>query len=207
MAFEKAVSIMRQNLCLRGALAVIVLLASSPAYAEPRNFTLDPDHLTVAFLVRHLGFAKVLGVFREVKGTVVFDEAVPDVQKIEVSVATKSVDTGHRARDNHLRSGDFLDSNRHPQMVFTMTGAEKTGARTGKVTGNLSLRGQSHPLVLDVVWNDAAAYPFGDRHYAVGISARGALKRSLWGMNYGVADGLVGDDVEILIEAELIRGN
>ena len=191
------------------AVAIIAVVASlviaAPGQAEPRNFTLDPDHLTVAFLVEHVGFAKVLGVFREVRGTAVFDEAAPALRSVDVSVATRSVDTGVRARDNHLRSGDFFDSNRYPQMRFVMTGAEQTGARTGKITGDLTLRGATHPLVLDAAWNKSGAYPFGDRHYAVGISARGTLRRSLWGMTYGIADGLVGDTVEILIEAELIR--
>jgi polyisoprenoid-binding protein YceI len=58
---------------------------------------------------------------------------------------------------------------------------------------------------LDVTWIDAGNYPFGDRHYAIGISARGSILRSEWGMTYGVADGLVGDEIEIIIEAELIR--
>ncbi len=184
---------------------IAILIVSSPVRAEPRNFTLDPDHLTVSFLVEHAGFAKVLGVFREVKGAVVFDETGPSLRSVDVTITTRSVDTGVRARDNHLRSGDFFDSNRNPQMHFIMTNAEQTGARTGKITGDLTLRGKTQPIVLDVVWNKSGAYPFGDRHYAVGISARGSLKRSLWGMTYGVADGLVGDTVEILIEAELVR--
>jgi len=189
-------------------LAVIALTAHllpSQATAEPRTYALDHEHMSIAFLGRHLGFASVLGVFHEAQGTIVFDEEIPALQSIEVSVATESVDTRHARRDDHLRSGDFLNARRYPEMIFTMTGAQQTGERTGTVTGNLALAGETRPMTLDVTWNDAGNYPFGDRHYAVGISARGSILRSEWGMSYGVADGLVGDEIEIIIEAEFIR--
>jgi len=189
-------------------LAVIALTAYSftgPAVAEPRTYLLDHEHMSIAFLGRHLSFASVLGEFHEAEGTIVFDEEVPALQSIEVSVATTSVDTRHVRRDDHLRSSDFLDSENYPEMIFTMTGAQQTGERTGAVTGNLTLAGESRPMTLNVTWNDAGNYPFGDRHYAVGISARGSILCSEWGMSYGVADGLVGDEIEIIIEAEFIR--
>lgn len=191
------------------AIAIALLLFAAflpkPAAAEPRTYKLDREHVTVGFLVEHSGFARILGVFRQVEGAVVFDEAVPALHSIEVKVATSSVDTGHAARDNHLRSADFFDSRNHPDMMFTFVSARQTGERTAVVTGNLTLRGQTHPVDLDVTWNKAGNYTFGDRHYSLGISARGTLRRQLWGMTYGVADGMVGDDVQILIEAELIR--
>jgi len=189
-------------------LAVIGLTTAflpGPAEAEPRSYRLDHEHMNIAFLVQHLNFARVLGVFHEAEGSIVFDEEGPALQSIEVSVATASVDTRHEARDNHLRSGDFLDSDNYPQMTFSMTGAQQTGERAGSVTGDLTLAGETRPMVLDVTWIDAGNYPFGDRHYAIGISARGSILRSEWGMTYGVADGLVGDEIEIIIEAEFIR--
>jgi polyisoprenoid-binding protein YceI len=187
------------------ALAGTLALGAPGAKAEPRTFTLDPAHLHVGFLVEHIGYAKTLGVFTEIEGTVIFDEEAPALEKVEVTVQTDSVHTGHERRDNHLRSDDFLDAGDHPEMTFVMTGAEQTGERTGKVTGDLTLRGETHPITLDVTWNKSGRYPFGDKHYAVGISARGTLQRSQWGMTYAVDNGLVGDTVEILIEAELIR--
>ena len=197
--------------CIRNnvhGLAVIALtLAFLPgtAFAEPRSYRLDHEHMNIAFLVQHLNFSSVLGVFNEAEGSIVFDEESLELQSIEVSVATASVDTRHAARDNHLRSGDFLDSDNYPEMRFTMTGAEQTGERSGAITGDLILIGQTRPMVLEVTWIDAGNYPFGDRHYAIGISARGSILRSEWGMTYGVADGLVGDEIVIIIEAEFIR--
>lgn len=196
---------MKRLLASAFGLIMGVSLAASPASAEPRTFELDPDHLHVAFLAKHIGFASTLGVFREVEGTVVFDEEEPELRSIDVTIQTESVHTGHKRRDNHLRSGDFLDAEDHPEMTFTMTGAEQTGERTGKVTGDLTIRGETRPVTLNVTWNKSGRYPFGDEHYAVGISARGQIMRSDWGMTYAVDNGLVGDRVDIIIEAELIR--
>lgn len=180
-------------------------LMAGPAWAEPRSYRLDVEHMNIAFLGQHLSFASVLGVFNEAEGTLVFDEDVPELHAIEVSVATDSVDTRHAARDAHLRSDDFLDTDNYPEMTFTMVSAEQTSELNGKVTGNLTLVGQTRPIILDVTWKGAGSYPFGDRHYAIGISARGSILRSEWGMSYGMADALVGDEIEIVIEAEFIR--
>jgi polyisoprenoid-binding protein YceI len=196
---------MFRNCTVLAVTALTMLLVQPQAAAEPRTYVLDQEHMSIAFLAQHLSFARVLGVFHEAEGIVVFDEEAPALQSIEVSVATESVDTRHAARDNHLRSGDFLDVGNYPEMIFAMTSVQKTGERTGTVTGNLSLAGETRPISLDVTWIDSANYPFGDRHYAIGISARGSILRSEWGMTYGVADGLVGDEIEIIIEAEFIR--
>jgi polyisoprenoid-binding protein YceI len=187
------------------AVLALSIMAAAPALAENRTYRLDPDHMSISFLVSHVGFAKILGVFHTASGEIVFDEEAPALTSGTITVETGSVDTRHEARDEHLRSDDFFDSETYPEMVFTLTGSEALGERTGTITGNLLLRGQTHPITLDVTWNKSGEYPFGDRHYAVGISARGTLDRSLWGMDYGVADGLVGDEVELIIEAEFIR--
>src|SRR5690606_28613069 len=117
---------------------------------------------------------------------------------------TDSVDSHHEERDEHLRSGDFLAADDHPEIRFVMTGAEPTGERTGKVTGDLTVRGVTRPVTLDVTWNKTGPYPFGS-NYVTGISARTTLKRSEFGMTYGVENGLVGDEVEVIIELEAIR--
>ena len=192
---------------VRGAAVFIcaVFTGMGEAFAEPREFRLDPEHLTVAFLVDHIGFARTLGVFREATGRVVFDEKKPALESIDISVKAGSVDTAHKARDRHIRGGDFLDADDHPVMRFVLTGSQKKGGRTGTITGDLTMRGQTRPVTLDVTWNRSGNYPFGDRHYTVGVSARGTIRRSRWGMTYAVANGLVGDEVEIIVEAELIR--
>ena len=146
---------------VRGLAGIIcaIFIGTGTAFAEPREFRLDSEHLTVAFLVDHIGFAKTLGVFREATGKVVFDEKKPALESIDVSVKTSSVDTAHKARDKHIRSGDFLDADDHPTMRFVLTGSQKKGDRTGTITGNLTLRGQTHPVTLDVTWNKSGESP------------------------------------------------
>ena len=94
---------------------------------------------------------------------------------------------------------------KYPEITFRGTSAEQTGARTGKVIGDLTIRGVTKPVTLDVVLNKSGQYPFGDMHYATGISARTKIKRSDFGMTYAVESGLVGDEVEIILEFEAIR--
>jgi polyisoprenoid-binding protein YceI len=186
---------------------VAVGALASAASAQPARYELDAAHTTVAFLVEHIGYAKTLGQFRSVSGGYTFDSASGALSALRVVVATDSVDTHHEARDGHLKSGDFLDSARHPEMAFTANSARRTGERTFTVTGELTLLGRTRPLTLEATVNKSAAYPIGDRAEVMGVSARGTLKRSEFGMAYGVEGGLVGDEVEIIIEIEARRSD
>lgn len=210
------------------AAAAVAIAAASNARAAPERYALDPDHASLAFLVEHVGYAKVIGRFDDVRGGFTYDVDTGAVSALEIVVATASVDTNHEARDEHLRKADFLDVERHPRMVYTaralVPGAPMDGedGRDGDATGDgaagdgaplpngtldgeLELLGEVRPLALDVTLNKAAGYPFGHGKFTLGVSARGRLPRSAWGMDYGVADALVGDEVELLIEAEAIR--
>jgi polyisoprenoid-binding protein YceI len=189
----------------RIALGALLLCSVGVSLADPTHYELDPEHLTIAFLVSHIGYAKTLGAFREANGGFTFDDETGTLGAIRVVVATASVDTAHEARDRHLTSGDFLDSAAHPEMIFTATGAERTGERTFTIRGELALLGSAKPLTLEATWNKSAPYPIGPRTEVIGVSARGRLARSDFGMSYGVDNGLVGDDVEIIIELEARR--
>jgi polyisoprenoid-binding protein YceI len=169
----------------RGPLALATMLAlsaiGSQAAAEPARYELDPEHLTM------------------------FDEATGTLSEVRVVVETDSVATHHEARDEHLQSRDFLNTAAKPTMTFTALGARRTGERTFAVSGELDLNGTRRPLVLDATWNKTAPYPIGARAEVMGVSLRGTLQRSEFGMTYGVADDLVGDEVEIMIELEARR--
>ncbi len=175
------------------------------ATAESARYELDPEHLTIAFLVEHIGYAKTLGAFRSASGDYTFDEATGTLSAVRVVVATNSVDTHHEARDRHLTSRDFLNSGTHPTMTFTAESARRTGERTFIVAGELELLGVRRPLTLEATVNKTAPYPIGARTEVMGVSLRGTLERSAFGMTYGLADGLVGDNVELLIELEARR--
>lgn len=190
-----------------GALAMLAAAAlpARPALAAPERYAIDPSHMAIAFLVSHIGFAKTLGQFNRAEGAFVFDPEKPAVSDIVVTIDAASVDTEHAKRDEHLRAQDFLWVEKYPQLVFRGTSAEQTGPNTGRILGELTLRGVTRPVTLDVTWNKSGPYPFGDMHYALGLSARTQIKRSDFGMTYGVQAGLVGDEVDIILEFEAIR--
>jgi polyisoprenoid-binding protein YceI len=184
------------------------LLATTPAQAQAARYEIDPDHLTVAFLVDHIGYAKVLGMFRSARGNYRFDEATATLSEVRIEVETASVFSNQRKRDDHLKGPDFLNSGEFPRMVFTASGAKRTGERTFDITGQLELLGKKQPLTLQATWNKSAESPmggFGGKPYVMGVSARGSFKRSAYGMNYAVANGWVGDEVPLIIEFEAIR--
>ena len=198
---------------LAASLVGVALGAGAPAaVAEP--YELDPAHTAVAFLVDHVGYSRTLGRFTEAAGTFELDPDTGALTGLRVTVATASVDTDHEARDEHVRSADFLDVENHPEMVFEAEATVATDGEgegeggslaSGTLEGTLTLLGQTRPLALEYTLNKAAEYPFGHGDFTLGVSLRGALSRSDWGMDYGVADGLVGDEVELLIETEANR--
>jgi polyisoprenoid-binding protein YceI len=192
--------------CLLGGL----VLASAAARAEPMDYRIDPDHLSIGFLVDHIGYADTLGMFRKAEGSFRFDEETGEMTDLRVVVDTASVFTNHKKRDDHLRNADFLNSQEFPEMIFTAAAASPKTERRYEVNGQLELLGQSRPLTLNVTWNKSGEYPFGGgvfggKPYVMGISARGSFKRSDYGMNYAVDNGWVGDEVELIIEFEAIR--
>jgi polyisoprenoid-binding protein YceI len=184
------------------------LLAAAPAHAQAAKYELDPDHITVAFLVDHIGYAKVLGMFRSARGSYRFDEATATLSEVRIEVETASVFTNQRKRDDHLKGPDFLNSGEFPRMVFTASSARRTSERNFEINGQLELLGKSQPLTLQATWNKSAESPLGGplrKPYVMGVSARGSFKRSTYGMNYAVSNGWVGDEVPLIIEFEAVR--
>ncbi len=175
-----------------------------PAEAEPRRYRIDPEHLAIAFEAMHIGYSRVLGQFLKAEGHFVFDEATRTLHEAEIRVDARSVFTNHQARDDHLRAADFLDAQAHPEIVFRMTRAVPHSPTTGVVEGELTFRGRTLPLSVEVTLNKIGPYPWGDNH-VVGVSARTVVKRSLWGSTYAVENGWVADEIPIRIELEAIR--
>ena len=143
----------------RPLLALCLVLATLPAAAQPARYEVDPDHLTLGFLVDHLGYAKVLGQFLKARGSYSFDEATGQIGAVRVEVETASVTTQHNGRDRHVKGGDFLNSAEHPRMVFSAPGGKRTGERQFEIAGTLELLGRSQPLVLQATWNKSAPSP------------------------------------------------
>lgn len=190
---------------IRTMLAALIVGVSSASFAEPANFEIDKDHFSIAFLVGHVGYANTLGQFLEAEGSFVYDESANELKEGEVIIKADSVFTNHERRDKHLRNDDFLNADRHETIRFEATQWRPTGNQKGTLVGDLTLLGQTRAVELNVTINKSAKYPFGHGQHTLGISARTTIQRSEWGMTYGVENGLVGDEVELIFEFEAIQ--
>lgn len=171
------------------------------------TWTVDGTHAEVAFAVRHLMIATVRGRFGAVSGTVQFDEDHPSKSKVDVTIDVTSIDTRQEQRDNHLRSPDFLDVEKYPTMHFVSTKIDGDVAGKFHVTGDLTIRGVSHEVTLDVIAEGRARDPWGNDR--AGFSATGKISRGAFGLHWnqvleagGVA---VGDEVRLSIDVEMVR--
>ncbi|TBW51547.1 YceI family protein [Marinobacter halodurans] len=177
-------------------------LCSPVAMAEPIEYKIDPDHFSVLFAVNHLGFDEVLGLFRKAKGRFTYDREAGELTEGQVIIQSKSVFTNHKERDEHLCKADFLDCRKYPNITFVVTGFEKQSANAGVLHGKLTLLGQTRPVALDLTLNKSGVYPFGHEKFTLGFSASTTLRRSEWGMDYGLDPMMVGDDVKLRFEFE-----
>ncbi|NUB28831.1 YceI family protein [Azospirillum brasilense] len=190
-----------KRLLSAAALSALVALPLT-AQAAPVAYKLDPAHTAVVFIVDHLGFSKAVGSFNTVAGELAFDKDAADKSSLSVTIDTASIDTNHAKRDEHLKSPDFFNAKEFPKMTFKSTKIEKTGDKTGKLHGDLTLLGVTKPVVLDVSFNKDGVSP-ASKMDTVGFSARGTIKRSDFGMKYGVPN--IGDDIQIIIESEAVK--
>lgn len=190
---------MNQQLGVVLAVSLFVIGVNS---AQAERYEIDPTHTVVAFLIDHVGYSRVLGRFDELAGTLEYDVNSRTLKQLDVVVDTASVESGNEARDKHVRNRDFLNVSKYPTMRFVADATTFDSDEGGAVSGTLTLLGVSRPLTLDVTINKGAVYPFGHKRFTLGASARGTLNRSDYGMQYGVANALVGDEVELIIEIE-----
>jgi polyisoprenoid-binding protein YceI len=166
------------------------------------TYDIDPKHTSVEFVARHLMISKVRGRFDDVEGTITVAD-VPEESSVEVKIAASSVRTGEDQRDAHLRSGDFFDVETHPTWTFKSTAVEQNGDQW-KVTGDLTISGSTHPVVLDVEFDGANATPWGTT--AVGFSASTEIDREQWGLTYNqvleTGGVMVGKKIRIELQVE-----
>ncbi len=177
-------------------------------------YPLDPHHTTLHVRARHFGLSYYTLRFNGVTGTLNFNAEDPAQSSIEASVAINTLDTtymGERNFDAELQNSEWLDGLTYPTATFRSTAVERTGPNTGRVTGDLTIRGISHPITLDVTYNAShAQHPMGFPMQLIGFSAKGSFLRSQYGVNVlpesspGANDG-VSDEVELIIEAEFLR--
>lgn len=172
------------------------------AAAQSSSWQIDPNHSAAQFAVRHLGISTVRGTFNKVSGTVNYSATDPSKTQIDVAIDASSVDTRVEKRDNDLRSANFFDIANFPTISFKSRKVESPGEGKLKVTGDLTIRGTTREVVLDVdgptpAMKDAA----GNLH--MGASATTKLNRRDFGVNG--AGAVAADDVAITLDVELIQ--
>jgi polyisoprenoid-binding protein YceI len=180
---------------------------STPQTGTRTIWTFDPAHSSVEFRVRHMMVSNVRGKFTTVTGTIEEDEANLANTYVEVDIDAASIDTRNEQRDAHLRSADFLDVEQYPTITYKTTDLEIVDEENVKVTGDLTIRGITRPIVLEATINGRGTNPWGQE--VAGISLKGSLNRNDFGLNWNVAletgGVLVGEKVEIEIEIEAVK--
>jgi polyisoprenoid-binding protein YceI len=170
------------------------------------TYALDTSHSTVEFVARHLMISKVRGRFADFSGEIVIADT-PENSSVAVSIDTASVDTKDAGRDEHLRTGDFFDIANHPAITFNSTGVESAKGSHWKVQGDLTVRGVTKPVVLDVEFDGAGQDPWGGQR--VGFSASTELDREEFGLTWNQAletgGVLVGKKVRIELGVQAVR--
>lgn len=184
-------------LTMMATAAVLVLSPLSAHAADTYKF--DPNHTSVIWSASHFGHSNPHGIFSNIEGTLVIDEAAPENSKVDVTVPVDKIATGIAKFDDHLKGKDFFNVAEFATATFVSTKVEKTGDKTAKVTGDLTLLGVTKPLTLDVTLNQKAPNPMNKKE-TVGFSGTGVIKRSEYGIKYALPN--VSDDVKIQIEAE-----
>lgn len=191
---------MRSSLMTLAAVAAIFVPAQASAQVE--NYKFDNPHTQIIFAVDHLGYTDSMGQFTGYDGHITFDRDQPANSSVEVTIKTDSLSMDHEKWDAHLKGPDFFDVEKFPDMTFKSTKIDVTGDKTADITGDLTILGVTKPVVLHSTFNKADKHPMGDEYHA-GFSANAAIKRSDFGMNYGLP--MVGDDVKITLNVEAVR--
>ena len=180
---------------------------NQPTSETQSRWVFDPYHTQVEFAAKHLGMMTVRGTFLEVAADGYIDPEHPEASSVDVTIQTASIRTNNPQRDNDLRASNFLETDKYPTMHFKSTRVEQSGTDTYNVTGDLTIKGNTHPVTLKVVkygeFNDPNM--MGHR---IGYSAETKINRKDFGMTFSMMlDGkwIVSDEVQIFIEGEFVE--
>jgi polyisoprenoid-binding protein YceI len=179
------------------------------------SWIFEPGHTAVEFRARHMMVTWVRGHFKNVRGRMEFDPERPELSSLEVAIPAGSLWTGEPDRDAHLKSADFLDVANHPQIRFASRSVERTGARHYRVAGELSIRGVTRPITLDVDYLGEWATPYWEGGVdkgpvtRAGFVATATIDRHDFGVSWNAPlankGSVVGADVAIEIDVEALR--
>jgi len=171
------------------------------------DYDIDPAHTRLGFVARHAMVSKVRGSVPGATGRLHLDGSDPSRSSAEISVPMENITTDQPQRDEHLRSADFFDVKGFPNMTFRSTAVEARGANEYRVTGDLSIRGTTRQVVLDVEFTGAGNDPFGN--FRVGFEATGEISRKEWGVTYNAVletgGVMVGDKIKLELDVEAVK--
>ena len=183
--------------------ALALVLAAPLALAQTTTWKSDPVHSEVDFSIKHMSLTNVHGRFGAVNATVVYDAADIAKSTVTATIDVAGVDTGETARDNHLKTDAFFDVSKYTTATFQSTKVVKS-ADGMTVTGNLTLRGVTKPVVLNVVGPTAPVTGM-DKKQHVGFSATTTIRRQDWGIGTSFPSAILGDNVSIEIDLDVAQ--
>jgi polyisoprenoid-binding protein YceI len=171
------------------------------------SYTIDPAHSRIGFVARHAMITKVRGSFDEFEGGGELDAANPANSKLQLTIKTASIDTRNADRDGHLKSNDFFDMEKYPEITFQSTQVEPADATHFDVTGDLTIKETTKPVTVRLEFTGSAVDPFGN--HRIGLEGSTEINRKDWGVNWNAvleAGGLlVSDKVTLEFEVSAIK--
>jgi polyisoprenoid-binding protein YceI len=185
-------------------LSGILALAAPVALAQTSAWATDSAHSEVDFTIRHGGVSNVHGRFGGVKGTLVYNDTDITKATVTVTIDAGTVNTGETARDAHLKSDAFFDVAKFPTATFTSSGVAKNGNKL-TVNGNLTLHGVTKPVVLDVEGPSTPVEGAMDHKPHSGFTATTTISRTAFGIGSSFPAVLIGDEVKLTIELEIVK--
>lgn len=177
---------------------LLVLLAAAPQPAQ-MNWKLDPVHCMAVFRIQHMGAGMFWGKFNDVSGMVVYNEDDSTAPSFEVTIAVDSIDTGTEKLDKTLKGPQFFNAKEWESITFKSTTAERVGEKKWNVTGDLSMHGETKSITAVVEVTGVIGNPVQKK---AGFEATFSIKRSDFGMNWGVKNNAVGNDVKLIVGLE-----
>lgn len=182
-------------------LTAAITLISVAGFTQTKTWTNDSAHSRLGFTVKHLTISEIDGRFADYSVKVTTSAADYSDAQIEVVAKTASIDTDIEMRDNHLRSTDFFNVEKYPEMTFKSTSLKKIDDNTAKLYGNLTLLGVTKPVVLDVTYFGTVVNPMNNAETA-GFQIKGTIKRSDFNLGSNFPEAIVANDVQIVANVE-----
>ena len=186
-------------------LVLLLAVAAAPLFAAD-TYTIDKNHSDVSFQIRHFA-SKVRGRFTDFEGNIQADPSKPETSSVAFTIKTASIDTGTADRDNHLRTADFFDAAKFPELTFKSTKITPAGKDKFDVTGKLTIRGVTKEVMIPVVYLGSAKDPGGNERASFELAIK--LNRKDYGINWNKAldqgGFMLSDDVDVTIALETVK--